>query len=347
MTRIRSSWTLVVGAAAIVCVVECGDSTGPDRDALPTYAAGIEGLTAPFTGNRAIQSQRWLAQYFDLYAGVASTGARSRPRVSLVAGALGGLRTPVGLGPRAPMAAFDGIPTGLFGRTFVWDSGLRHYLLDSSVAGAPQDGVRFRLYAVDTLLEEPLAPLQQEGWTDLQDRSTTQNTRVEVTVHSLSQETARYQITRLGGTASAGVNAFGSIESGGGLDLDVDLVVSDAGLAADYLITGSNGFAARLLMNISDVSQTATLTWRLARGADTVAVVLHASAASQGYSGTLTLRGAAVATVSGDLAAPTIVGTGARQLTTGDLEALRALVVGFVTLVAAVDWVFAPGWAAL
>ncbi len=102
------------------------------------------------------------------------------------------------------------------------------------------------------------------------------------------------------------------------------------------MITGSNGYTARLLMNISDASQTATLTWRLVHRADTVAVDLQATATSHGYSGTVKVRGAVVATVTGDLTAPTIVGTGSTPLAGSDLDALQGIVADFVMLVAEV-----------
>ena len=113
------------------------------------------------------------------------------------------------------------------------------------------------------------------------------------------------------------------------------------------MIAGSNGFTARLLMNISDVSQTATLTWRLVHGADTVAVDLSATATSQGYAGTIKVRGTVVATLSGDLTAPTIVGAGSSALSGSDLDALQAIIAGYVSLLSEVDAVFAPVWEAM
>jgi hypothetical protein len=335
----------VAGAAAVTCVIACSDSTGPDRNAPPTYAAAMEGLTALFTGNPVFQSQRWLAQYFDFYSTVVSAGARPGPGASFVLGGFRALRAQVSRGAMAPSGALDGIPGSLRGRTFVWDPGQGRYLPNASQNGAPEDGVRFRLYAVDTVLQTPSAPLQDAGWTDLRDISTTHNTIVEVVTHSPSQQTAQYQVTKLLSVASGGVNAYGSIESGGRIDLD--LLASDVGLAADYVITGSNGYTARLLMNISDASQTATLRWRLVHGADTVAVDLQATATSHGYTGTVKVRGTVVATVTGDLTAPTIVGTGSTPLAGRDLDALQAILADFVTLVVEVDAVFAPVWRAM
>ncbi len=347
MSRFPSHWSSVVEVAAAACVMACADSTSPDRNAPPTYAAGMEGLTAPFAANPVFQSQRWLAQYFDFYSTAASAGARPGPGVSFAVGGFRGLWAPVSRGAMAPSGALDGIPVSLRGRTFLWDPGQGRYVPNAYQTGAPEDGVRFRLYAVDTLQQKPSTPLQDAGWTDLRDISTTYVTVVEVLAHSPSQQTAQYQVTKLRGTASGGLNAYGSIESGGRDDLDLDLVASDLGLAADYVITGSNGYTARLLMNISDASQTATLTWRLVHGADTVAVDLQATATSHGYGGTVKVRGAVVATVTGDLTAPTITGTGSAPLTGSALDAVQAIVSGFVMLVAEVDAVFAPAWRAM
>ncbi len=90
-----SHWLSVVEAAAAACVMACADSTGPDRNAPPTYAAGMEGLTAPFAANPVFQSQRWLAQYFDFYATAASAGGAARSGRLLRPGRLPG---PVGAG---------------------------------------------------------------------------------------------------------------------------------------------------------------------------------------------------------------------------------------------------------
>jgi hypothetical protein len=60
----------------------------------------------------------------------------------------------------------DVIPATLQGRTLEYDPALRRYVLGTRT-GAPANGTRFVLYAVDPLTKRPVTPLVETGYADL------------------------------------------------------------------------------------------------------------------------------------------------------------------------------------
>lgn len=69
---------------------------------------------------------------------------------------------------RGGIAAVPRLPFELRGQTFVFDPTLQRYLPDSSRAGAPPNGVRFVLYAVDSLTGLP-AVEREIGYAEITD----------------------------------------------------------------------------------------------------------------------------------------------------------------------------------
>ncbi len=58
------------------------------------------------------------------------------------------------------------IPAAALGRTFVYDTAFARYVV-SDLVGAPFDGVRFVLYAVDPITDRVVLPLAQTGFADI------------------------------------------------------------------------------------------------------------------------------------------------------------------------------------
>lgn len=58
------------------------------------------------------------------------------------------------------------LPQLVLGKTFVWDTTADRYVL-SELAGAPANGVRFLLYAIDPVTHEIVVPLAQTGYVDI------------------------------------------------------------------------------------------------------------------------------------------------------------------------------------
>ncbi|UCC73864.1 MAG: hypothetical protein JSV86_04695 [Gemmatimonadota bacterium] len=75
------------------------------------------------------------------------------------------------LGQLTYTAAAAGIPDEFNGTTFVWDVDLEQYV-ESELTGAPTNGVRFILYAIDVITELPDVPLDEIGYLDIIDAAT-------------------------------------------------------------------------------------------------------------------------------------------------------------------------------
>jgi hypothetical protein len=81
----------------------------------------------------------------------------------------------------AVQAMVTSIPSGLLGTTFVWDVTTGTYIA-SDLPGAPSAGVRFKLYAVDPVLLQPVEPLVEVGYVDITDHGTATSIDVNVKV---------------------------------------------------------------------------------------------------------------------------------------------------------------------
>ena len=170
----------LVAVALAALLAGCGkDSTAPN---------------APFSASGTSEDMAALGQSFDSEAlasyggisteiaavvgGSAAMAVRAYPSLSLLAGdkagavrygrALSRAYTGGGLRPSFSVAAAR-IPQQYLGVTFVWDVATHHYVA-SDQPGAPANGVRFVLYAVNPVtglpIENPLTPI--DGYVDLQ-----------------------------------------------------------------------------------------------------------------------------------------------------------------------------------
>jgi hypothetical protein len=334
--RIRLG-VVVLGLAAVP--LSCGSGTGPGGESASAVASGMDGLAAGFTGNRAFRSQMWLGERF-AYAGAAAVSAPPWRRGREGGNASVTLLAGPGPGSRTPAGSLFFLPLEVRGRTYAWDGQLQRYVWDATAPGAPADGVRFRLYDADTVRQVPAAPLVDLGFADIADRSTALNGIIGVTLASGSTTTAAYRLTDLRGSRSGGFNAWGWVEGEGRVDLDLDLVLSQISYAADFVISGSNSYVARLLMTMTATTGRRVLEWRVSRGGDTTAVDLSAEATGP-YTGTLRRHGALIANISGELDTPLIVGVG-DQTSLEEIQAARRIVAGFVTLLDHANGAFAP-----
>jgi hypothetical protein len=110
-------------------------------------------------------------------------------------------------------AAYAAVPAGVAGKTFVFDVATSSYIM-SDLTGAPGNGVRFLLYAVDPASYAPLDPLVETGHVDLIDLSggTTQAARVLVVSGGTTY--VDYTVTATSGTSSGRVTVVGMVTDG-------------------------------------------------------------------------------------------------------------------------------------
>lgn len=95
------------------------------------------------------------------------------------------------------------IPSSVLGTTFVWDE-INDVYVASSLTGAPANGVRFVLYAVDPVMFRPVEPVVEVGYADVIDQSTASTTDIRVKVVQANVTYLDYDVSATA-TASGGV----------------------------------------------------------------------------------------------------------------------------------------------
>jgi hypothetical protein len=100
-------------------------------------------------------------------------------------------------------ASVVAIPSEVAGKTFVWDESTDTYVV-SGLSGAPSNGVRFLLYAVDPVTLRPVEPVVETGYVDVIDQSTSALVNVRVQVVEGNVTYLDYQVVE-SVTASSGL----------------------------------------------------------------------------------------------------------------------------------------------
>jgi hypothetical protein len=216
-----------------------------------------------------------------------------------------------GAGIQATVAA---LPSSVLGTTFVWDE-TNHVYVASSLTGAPANGVRFVLYAVDPVTLRPVEPVVEVGYVDILDQSTASTTDIRVKVVEANVTYLDYDISATA-TATGGIVTISGFASNGSSRADFNLkntVTDTAGglvFSLDYDITvPSRGLTLNWTATIANISPTdvaATLDLSIAGPNGNVRLVGTYGASG----GTFTVK------VNGDPFA-TITLTGSTQVITG------------------------------
>jgi hypothetical protein len=153
-------------------------------------------------------------------------------------------------------ASMMAVPTEVAGKTFVYDIGTGSYVA-SDISGAPSNGVRFMLYAVDPVTFLPVEPLVETGHVDITDVSagTTQAARVQVVSGSTTY--VDYTVSASSGATSGRVSVIGFVTDGvnqANINLRSTITVT-AGLTLTYSVTmPGREVEINLTVSVADVS---------------------------------------------------------------------------------------------
>ena len=343
-----------------VALTGCGDS-GPDVPFNPAgTSADIEAVNAAF-GSSTFASFSSLSVLFDAaYTGsplvsssVAAMDIRASGAAGMRAAAMRSAQRLASLLPAAANKSFSAstaaIPAGIAGKTFEYSAG--SYVAGTRT-GAPANGVRFLLYAVDPVTFMPVEPLVETGYVDITDLSgtSTQSARVQVVSgsttyidYTVTANSLTGRITVIGfvtdGTNQANLNFRSTLSSAGALTLVYSLDVPQRDVSIDLTLTAS-GF---------DV-QSVTINIILTMSGPNGTVSLSGQFTSTG--GTLTVRtgGKTFATITVTGAAdPVITGADGLPISEEDAAALRSIFeltfeafVSFDQMLAPVTFFLAP-----
>jgi hypothetical protein len=217
------------------------------------------------------------------------------------------------------------IPTTVLGTTFVWDSVTAKYVADSTRRGAPANGVRYILYALNPVTAKPVVSAEI-GHADLTDEGAAIANGVGIRLVGTSGSLTflDYALTVTGAASTAVVNVHGYLSNG----TDSLAFVVDGGLQAAQ---GAQ-FTAQLEVPKSQFLARATIT---SNGTVTnVQEQITVAANLVGFTAThdgdrvqaaVGVNGVPFATITGLAALPDIRRADGLPLTADEAKALRGI----------------------
>jgi hypothetical protein len=252
--RARHCALALLSLALAACAA--GDSDGAPFDAEGT-AADLEAIVQAYR-TPVLQSFAASRGAVDRALGVATVGPAT---------ALAGARSGRDFGARARAFAREAqavamrgdtvgtvarprLPAGARGATFVWDARRQGYT-PTRLAGAPEDGARFLLYAVDGA-GRPLSPLRQVGRLDVLELKSEDDGGLRLEVRSETTTWLAYDVRVAHSTDRASVTMRGTVGDGTGrMSFDV---------AAELPAEGAGRIDYRLAVPSRDVALQWTVT---------------------------------------------------------------------------------------
>lgn len=222
-------------------------------------------------------------------------------------------------------ASSAAIPLEVAGKTYEYSGGT---YVPTDRTGAPANGVRFLLYAVDPVTAMPVEPLVETGYVDITDLSgtSTRSARVQVLSgtttyldYTVTANSATGGVTVIGfvtdGSQQANLNLRATLNSSGTVTLVYGLDVPQRDVSIDLNLTASDlgveGGTVDIILSMSGPNGTVSMSGRFT---------------STG--GTLTVRtgGRTFATITATGGAdPVITGADGLPITEEDAAALRSI----------------------
>lgn len=333
--------SVTVLATVSAALTGCGDS-GPDVPFNPAgTSADIEAVNATFA-SPVFGSFAAFSLQFDAALGPApvplisaSAHAFDFRRATTVAGLRAAARRNAervaALAPKAANGSFSAsstaIPTDVAGKTFEYADGA---YVPGTRPGAPDNGVRFLIYAVNPVTFEPVLPLQEVGYVELTDLSGTstqaarvvvvsgETTYLDYTVSSASTLSGG-QITVAGfvtdGTIRANLNLRATVTQAAGLTLlyTVDVPQRDLSIDLSMTLTGldTQSGTIGIDLSVSGPNGRVSMTGQLTETGGTLTVGVNGNSFA-----TITSSG------TGD---PVITGADGQALSADEAEALRKI----------------------
>ena len=240
------------------------------------------------------------------------------------------------------------IPQEALGKTFTYNEVDGIYVL-SDRTGAPTNGVRFILYAVNPVAHTVVTPLTEVGYVDLLDESSTSTIQLHLLAYitasgttPLIDYTASATIQGLPTPTGATVTATGYVSDGTNtVEFDLSQAFSTTtGIHVEYLLAIPEkdvevGFEATYTL-----TQQATVTLSVKHGGNTTIVAASGTAAS--IAGTIKHNGDLVVNITGSATSPVFADASGNQLTPAQVAALQKLFDFTDDLLDHVDQMLAP-----
>jgi hypothetical protein len=321
---------IAVIALLLSFMAACDDATGPEFQLDPESTATImdQVVTDFFEGNEAATSLEYLGEsVFQALGGgpLASAGFHAAPSTELAGG------IPNHLLSNPVYRAAAEIPDIYEGVTFVWDEVEEGYIA-SERTGAPLNGVRFILYAVNPVTGLPTTPLNEIGYLDISDASTWPD--IDITVEAVIGDATMIYVAVTGnfGETSAWLDFDGYLSDGTDqLTLDMYAIEALDSYSIEFGL-GYGNFEASWSMSYTEMA--VTLEVMFTDGTDTLvfSMTLEWQQVDQIWAyvitqGSVTLSGTEIALIEGwigeDTIQVTITNAVGDPLTPAELAALE------------------------
>ncbi len=313
-----------------------GDSTAPDAPFDPTGTTSDLGALEASFDSEAMASFHGAAPAISAALGESEAAVAVRAAPSRIiatdkagarkyAGALARAFAP-GMRPVAPRAA---ILEEHLGVTFTRDPETLEYG-PSALSGAPSNGVRFVVYAVNPISGQPVTPLAEVGYADV---VVTEG----ASSGSVSIELVSGNVTYLDYTVAAAMsqNAFsfgvtGFVSNGQDrVNFDLDTEIGETRIELDYTLTVPTRGNFRLDFDETITNTTMTSSLELRGQHGTITVAGSRTPTSGSYE--VEVNGDAFATISvSEGQQPVIAGADGEPLSEEEIEALQAVFLIFL-----------------
>ncbi len=346
-----------VMAAAVVIAVGLAGCSGDD---------GPSGPATPFDPDATAQAVAELENRLDVDGDVMMSLALVGPALDEAGGALVQLLPGGVLRPTRPFNAqivmdptfaLEPIfPANFLGSTFEWDETNQIYQITER-AGAPANGVRFILYAVDPFTGMPSTPLNEIGFLDLTDEGSASMTRLGVYAETGGTARLDYTVTAsyalLGDVIEATATGIGYI-SDGTRTLDFNLVQTVAfnsvdetmsvNMLYDLQMADENvrvvaDIASDIDLSLSEVSLDVMLT--ITDGGNSTVLDVSVDQTDT-ITGTVVHNGQTVAEMEGTTSAPVFTDGNGDPLSSAEAAALTRVFDVVDDIFDFVEAVFAP-----
>jgi len=325
-------------AAVSVALTACGDS-GPDVPFNPTgTSADIQAVNSTFD-SPTFGSFSSLSPLFDAALGGAPlvsasanafTFSRATTAAGIRAAAQRGAKRVAALTPAMANGAFSAssaaIPAEFAGKTFEYSGGS---YAPGTRTGAPANGARFLLYAINPVTLLPVEPLVEVGYVQLTDLSDGSTQAARVQVVSADAVYLDYTVSATATATGGQVHITGFVTDGTiRANINLRSTITAAGLTLLYTLqVPERDVSISLTMTATGLeTQTGTIDINLGMSGPNGSISMIGHFSETG--GTLSVRvsGRLFATVTSTGAGePVITGADGEPLADEDVEALRSI----------------------
>lgn len=200
----------------------------------------------------------------------------------------------------------------------------------SDLTGAPSNGVRFMVYTVNPISGQPVTPLQEVGYADVEVTEGTNSASVRIELVSGGVTYLDYAVGATATQSGATLTVAGYVSNGDDrVNFDLDTRITQTAITLEYtLIVPTRGnFRMDFEETITETTLTSSLTLRGPHGT----VTIEGSQTQTAGSYDVEVNGEAFATITfADGSEPVIAGADGEPLTQDELEALQNVFMMFL-----------------